>query len=226
MPEMDGLEATRQLRKKFPEMRQPRVIAMTANAMQGDREMCLAAGMDDYVSKPIRIEELVESLSKSRPLGDGRETEGEEGALTSERIEREGEDTSRPPTITSALEPDLEILDPAALDNLLSLMGGEFSYLEDLIDTFLEDGPLLLQDLDQFVNNQDAEGVRRIAHSLKSNGADFGAIAFSNLCKELELQAKSGALDNAAKLSAQIEDEYEKVVFALKNIRRERMIPS
>ena len=226
MPEMDGLEATRQLRKKFPEIRQPRVIAMTANAMQGDREMCLAAGMDDYVSKPIRIEELVESLSKSRPLGDGLGTEGEEAAISSERIEREGEDASRAPAGTSALELDVEVLDSAALDNLLSLMGGEFIYLEDLIDTFLEDGPLLLQDLDQFVNNQDAEGVRRIAHSLKSNGADFGALAFSNLCKELELQAKSGALDNAANLSAQIGDEYEKVEYALKNIRRERMIPS
>ncbi len=72
MPEMDGLEATRSLRRDLPEIRQPHVIAMTANAMQGDREMCLAAGMDDYVSKPIRIEELVEALSKSRPLAESR----------------------------------------------------------------------------------------------------------------------------------------------------------
>ncbi len=64
MPEMDGLEATRRLRAMSLPVR---VIAMTANAMQGDREMCLAAGMDDYVSKPIRIEELVNALSKCRP---------------------------------------------------------------------------------------------------------------------------------------------------------------
>ena len=56
MPEMDGLEATRRIRLELPERRQPYIIAMTANAMQGDREICLAAGMDEYVSKPIRVE--------------------------------------------------------------------------------------------------------------------------------------------------------------------------
>jgi HPt (histidine-containing phosphotransfer) domain-containing protein len=66
--------------------------------------------------------------------------------------------------------------------------------------------------------------VRRIAHSLKSNGADFGAVAFSDLCKELEMKAKSSELDGAANLSAQIVDEYKKVESALKVIRRERVI--
>jgi signal transduction histidine kinase/DNA-binding response OmpR family regulator len=67
MPEMDGLEASRQIRRQFAADAQPRIIAMTANAMQGDRELCLEAGMDDYVSKPIRREELVGALSKSKP---------------------------------------------------------------------------------------------------------------------------------------------------------------
>jgi signal transduction histidine kinase/CheY-like chemotaxis protein len=68
MPEMDGLEATRHIRGLFPPERQPRIIAMTANAMQGDRELCLDAGMDDYVSKPIRVEELAASLERCVPL--------------------------------------------------------------------------------------------------------------------------------------------------------------
>jgi CheY-like chemotaxis protein len=68
MPEMDGLEASRRIRREFAADAQPRIIAMTANAMQGDRELCLAAGMDDYVSKPIRREELVDALSRSNPL--------------------------------------------------------------------------------------------------------------------------------------------------------------
>ncbi len=68
MPEMDGLDATRAIRK-IQSLRQPRVVAMTANAMQGDREMCMAAGMDDYVSKPIRVQELVEALSARKVLG-------------------------------------------------------------------------------------------------------------------------------------------------------------
>jgi CheY-like chemotaxis protein len=64
MPEMDGLDATRDIRK-LPSVSQPHIIAMTANALEGDREMCLAAGMDDYISKPVRVHELVEALLKA-----------------------------------------------------------------------------------------------------------------------------------------------------------------
>jgi len=71
MPEMDGLEATRQICARWPGEARPRIIAMTANAMQGDREICLAAGMDDYVSKPIRVDELVQALARCRPFATG-----------------------------------------------------------------------------------------------------------------------------------------------------------
>ncbi len=63
MPEMDGLEATRRITAKWSSGDRPRIVAMTANAMQGDREMCLEAGMDDYVTKPIRVDALVEALN-------------------------------------------------------------------------------------------------------------------------------------------------------------------
>jgi len=72
MPEMDGLEATRQICARWPGGERPRIIAMTANAMQGDREMCLAAGMDDYVSKPIRVDELVQAMARCQPLAPGQ----------------------------------------------------------------------------------------------------------------------------------------------------------
>ena len=65
MPEMDGLEAARRITAKYQPERRPRIIAMTANAMQGDREECLAAGMDDYVTKPIRVDALVASLRQA-----------------------------------------------------------------------------------------------------------------------------------------------------------------
>jgi DNA-binding response OmpR family regulator len=65
MPELDGFEASREINRRWPASERPRIVAMTANAMQGDRELCLAAGMDDYVSKPIRIEELVTALEQS-----------------------------------------------------------------------------------------------------------------------------------------------------------------
>ncbi len=74
MPEMDGLEATRQICARWPRGERPRIIAMTANAMQGDREMCLEAGMDDYLAKPIRVEELIAALSQCQPLAQGKES--------------------------------------------------------------------------------------------------------------------------------------------------------
>jgi CheY-like chemotaxis protein len=67
MPEMDGLEASRRITTRWPPAERPRIVAMTANAMQGDREACLSAGMDDYVTKPIRIEALVEALQRTPP---------------------------------------------------------------------------------------------------------------------------------------------------------------
>ncbi|MGH8802491.1 MAG: response regulator, partial [Casimicrobiaceae bacterium] len=73
MPEMDGLEASREINRRWPDGGRPRIVAMTANAMQGDREMCLDAGMDDYLTKPIRVDRLVEALHNVTPRGAGEE---------------------------------------------------------------------------------------------------------------------------------------------------------
>jgi CheY-like chemotaxis protein len=70
MPEMDGLEASRRITKRWPTQRRPRIVAMTANAMQGDRQDCLGAGMDDYLTKPIRVDQLVDSLRRIIPRTD------------------------------------------------------------------------------------------------------------------------------------------------------------
>ncbi len=234
MPDMDGLEATRALRLQLPAARQPHVIAMTANAMQGDREMCIAAGMNDYVSKPIRINELVEALSKSQPLDGDQDERGpgtgdrrnpldwESGSGPVQRGAEEMTLAALPPPAA----PDMAVLDPAALENLLSMLGGEFVYLEELIDSFLQDGPQLLAELGRYVEAGDSEGTRRIAHSLKSNGADFGATTFATLCKELEIQAKSGELAGAADLAARIVAEHGKLEAALRAVLREGRIPA
>jgi CheY-like chemotaxis protein/HPt (histidine-containing phosphotransfer) domain-containing protein len=232
MPEMDGLETTRRLRRELPGARQPRVIAMTANAMQGDREMSLAAGMDDYVSKPIRIDDLVEALSKSHPLAASQEAqlpqdlarEPEAVAAGTRPVEEKIENSSSRPSGAPGAPPGVAVLDPTALDNLLSVLGGEFVYLVELIDSFLEDAPQLLAELDQFIEAGDAVGVRRVAHSLKSNGADFGATTFSEMCKKLEMIGKSGTLNGAAGLAAEITVEYGRVEAALATVRHEGKI--
>ena len=74
MPEMDGLEASRRITAALPAGRRPCIVAMTANAMQGDREMCLAAGIDDYIAKPIRVSELVEALLQAPASQEGTRT--------------------------------------------------------------------------------------------------------------------------------------------------------
>jgi HPt (histidine-containing phosphotransfer) domain-containing protein len=111
-----------------------------------------------------------------------------------------------------------ELLDPAALENLRQLVGGDDSFLAELIVTFLGEAPQLLADLRAGIERGNADSVRLAAHSLKSNAADFGAIAFSNLCKELEMLGRSGMLDNAGDLLMKAENEYSKVKAALEAI--------
>jgi signal transduction histidine kinase/DNA-binding response OmpR family regulator/HPt (histidine-containing phosphotransfer) domain-containing protein len=198
MPEMDGLEATRQLRERLPNA-PLYVIAMTANAMEGDREMCLAAGMDDYVSKPIRVESLIESLERG---GSALQISG-----TSNEV------NSQPQPLDSQ-----DLLDPAALENLREMAGGDPGFVNELIETFLEDAPKLLEDMAQALAKQDAAGLRLAAHSLKSNGAEFGATAFAEFCKQLEAQGKSADLFGAEALVAQTKAEFGRVKSALQTI--------
>jgi len=111
------------------------------------------------------------------------------------------------------------VLDPAALERLRKTVGGDAAVLAELIDSFLEDAPKLLTTLRQASEKGDAAGMRLAAHSLKSNAADFGAMHFSNLCKELEQLGKAGTLDGATALVEQVEVEYEKVRVALEALR-------
>jgi CheY-like chemotaxis protein len=71
MPEMDGLEASKAITARWSAAARPRIVAMTANAMQGDRELCIAAGMDDYLTKPIRVDQLVDALNLVQSRGEG-----------------------------------------------------------------------------------------------------------------------------------------------------------
>jgi two-component system sensor histidine kinase/response regulator len=166
---------------------------MTANALPEDREACFAAGMNDYVAKPIRAEELAAALKRARPLS----LSGGSGSDTVESI----------------------TLDDGALQNLRQLGGDDF--LGEVIDAFLADAPGLLATLRRSLDDGSTEELRRAAHTLKSNGATLGAAEFAELCRTLEQRAKEGELDDASELIDRVEQEYRPLEQALSALRSE-----
>jgi CheY-like chemotaxis protein len=198
MPEMDGLEAARCIHREWSGYERPRVIAMTANAMQGDREICLAAGMDDYVSKPIHRDELADALRRCAPSVVGPDLAPQPGAAPAdERV----------------------ALDPEALAQLDA--SGDRGFLMELVETFLRDAPALLQTLRVALDDADYQELRRAAHTLKSNGRVFGATTLAELCGELEAIAKAQRLEHAAELVPRVEAEYARVERGLRAMARE-----
>ena len=159
MPEIDGLEASRRITGSNPTGDRPTIVAMTANAMEGDREMCLAAGMDDYVTKPIRVAELAEALRRAWSI--------------------------RHEAIDAA--PVESIIDLDTYRELEAAAGAEFA--AELVATFLEEAPTMFADLRTAYTAADPDTFRRVAHSIKSNGATFGAVTLADLARELEIGA-------------------------------------
>lgn len=192
MPEMDGVETTRRIIATHPEGKRPKIVAVTANAMEGDRERFIAAGMSDYVSKPIRVEALVRAL---RACLDG------------------GPETMEEPM--SAPEGEL---DPKALAQLLDVIGGDRAAFRELVQSFLDDGPGLVNGLAAAVEANDADALRRAAHTLKGSATDFGAVALEALCREIEAIGREGEVAAAASRVDAVMREYKTVEMGLKGL--------
>ena len=181
MPEMDGCEAAREIRQRWGQG--PRIVAMTANALAGDRERCLEAGMDDYLSKPISPQALAAAL--------------EARTLQADR-----------PSAASGEED----LDRGSIERLLATFGEEGSeVLSGLVRTFLQDAPQLIATVRRGLEDGSPETVQRAAHTLKSTGATFGALGLTELCSRLEALGRAGTLEGAGEVAGQVEAEYEKV---------------
>jgi CheY-like chemotaxis protein/HPt (histidine-containing phosphotransfer) domain-containing protein len=222
MPEMDGLEATRHIVNEWPMEKRPRIIAMTANAMQGDREMCLEAGMNDYISKPIQTEKLIAALEQCRPLTDVK--------WDSSVYVQTATDIAKPDsTVDSGADGGANDVAEAAPDSLESevresidnLTGGDREFKLEIINAFLDDAPNMLGQMKHGVENDEPADLRIAAHSLKSNSADLGAELLRNLCKDAELMGKQGELGGADKLVTLATAEYEKLEAVIKTIRGE-----
>jgi CheY-like chemotaxis protein/HPt (histidine-containing phosphotransfer) domain-containing protein len=191
MPELDGLEATRRIRQRWPAEHRPRIIAMTANAMLGDREICLAAGMDDYISKPIRVNELQSALERW-----GQKSPAKPG--------------SKPATDAAPAE-----INWATLDDLRALQEpGEPDFVQETIGLYLSDTPALLDTLRQAASQGDTGALRVAAHTLKGNSNSLGAIRMGAISLALEKIGRSGALDGAEALIDLLEREFERVRLA------------
>ena len=209
MPELDGLDATRRIRDRWRNGG-PHIIAMTANAMADDREECLAAGMDDYLAKPIRLEALAEAL-RAAPRPD-------RGSLTAEDVD----DTDNPDDADDPDDADTTgaaDLDPRSLDDLVA-MGGT-ALRDEVVEAFRSEAALLLASLADALRVGDAALLRRTAHTLKSDGATLGATALADLCRELERLAGEARLDEAPSLVERIGSEVDRVERALSAVRAE-----
>ncbi|MBD2564965.1 MULTISPECIES: PAS domain S-box protein [Nostoc] len=207
MPEMDGLEATRRICQEWPDNSRPWIIAMTAHAMQGDREECLSAGMNDYISKPIRMEALVQTFKNYRILQPSA-NENRDLKVFVKKNEQ-----------GSQFEIEQQLILAPAIDaetfQALKDMIGDAEILAEFIENYLEDAPQRLVAIHNAIDKKDATELRSVAHSLKSLSVTIGAMPFVELCQELETMGRNGTTLSASTLVPKLETEYQRVEAAL-----------
>ena len=197
MPVMDGYEATRAIRtlEASPQWKRPRcrIIAMTANVMAGERERCLAAGMDDYVSKPLRAKALVEALHRVPVLA---APEPHTAVLPCP-----ADDT---PSAREALQ---QLADELSTDDTI-----------ELIENWFKDTPERLLELEKLSGTDDQATLRRTAHSLKGSSSLFGLSSIHRLCCELEQSAVNNLRADQSHLTVQLKQSFESAMPVLRKL--------
>jgi two-component system sensor histidine kinase/response regulator len=192
MPEMDGYEATRRIRARMGDFPQPHIIAMTAHAMQGDREKCLAAGMDDYISKPVQLNALAAALAR------GLSPDAKMVPLKKE------DDFANDPVESALCEETLQ-----SLKELGSTIGD--SFFPELIEAFERDATCHLGALRSASASGDTRRLREEAHALKGASCTIGAQVMGGICQQLENLGIAQNAEGAAELIVRLEREFDRV---------------
>jgi len=211
MPEMDGLEATRLIRQEWASPTQPWIVAMTAHARASDREECLQAGMNRYISKPIDIAALGRALSECCLIYQSI-AQSDLPSLELSEIA-----TEKQPAMTGFSEDAvLDVIDQEIIESLCDMAGDDADeLLRDLIQVYLENAPERLQSIQEAVERGDAIALQQSAHALRSVSVTLGAIRLGKICEVLELNARAQNLQDASTLAAQIDTEFLNVKCAL-----------
>lgn len=228
MPVMDGYTAARKRREDEKARDLPRtpIIAMTANAMVGDREKCLAAGMDDYLTKPLNRPLLQKTLAHWLENSPARKSSGQSASPVKSAS---AQATAASAATFVAPAPKLETIQPAAtapsaasspvdqatVQELLEIMGEGFS---ELVQVYFDVTPKLLARLREAAGSSDHEAIADITHSLKSSSANVGALPLAELAKNAETEAKSRRSDELGSLPQRLDNEYRRVLEAFAGI--------
>ena len=210
MPEMGGIEATQAIRERqeqpaqFPNCKSSIIIvAMTASAMQGDREKCLAAGMDDYLAKPVRLEDVRAIVEKWGPAA------GKTVETTAAPTGTQDMPVANPLPQASSTATPAEEEAPVEMERLLDFTNGDPESLRELVTLYLEQTTTQIEQLSAAVQAGDAAEVRRVAHSCAGASATCGMRRLVPLLRELERQGYEQKLTSAAELSRQVGNEFE-----------------
>jgi PAS domain S-box-containing protein len=233
MPVMDGFQATHAIRARealSPTRQRVPIVALTANAMQGDRDRCLAAGMDSYLAKPFKRQQLEAILVQHGCPPLPREsvqaaTTTTTAATTTTPTARLAYAGAAPLAVgASGSQPASErtdkakpaVLDVSALATIRSLeRPGSSDLLKRVIDRYSQDAPRLVETLRTAAANADAYALQVAAHTLKSASANVGAVSLAGMCKELEITGRNGAVAGAAAVLPALERELDRVHCAL-----------
>lgn len=200
MPVMDGYEATRQIRQSESSGKRTIIIAMTANAFPGDREICIQAGMDDYIAKPFRQVDLHEILNKwtSRLRGNRKELS-------------DNKQTSLAPSTTTD-----QIIDRARIDEINSITSHSYpSLLDRVIQHFRDDFPQKIAAMRDGAKQGDAMEVRKAAHALRGSSGQVGAVVVAKLCEQIELIAIKESVEGIDRLMDVVEESFKQAVAQL-----------